>query len=55
MKSNNVKTFCKKYKGVLVKGAVAVGTLAAVTFLVTMGFKKKTVETCGVDDLIAYD
>ena len=55
MKKINVKEFCKTHKGTIVKGVAAVGTFAVVTFLVTMGLKKKAEHIYRIDEVVVYD
>ena len=55
MKTNKVKNFFDEHKGAIVKGAAAVGTLVVVTFLVSMGLRKKTANIYKLEGVIEYD
>ena len=55
MKTSKVKNFYNEHKGIIVKGVAAVGTLVAVTFLVTMGLRKKTANIYKLEGVIEYD
>lgn len=55
MKTNKVKNFFDEHKGAIVKGVTAVGTLVVVTFLVSMGLRKKTANIYKLEGVIEYD